>query len=735
MSSTKLVEQPTLNNSHKIAYSKYWDKGFAVLPEILAKPQANGQFIKWAQYYKGAKPSPAMQAEWDSLIEHDIGMLTGEPSGLIGIDYDEALPEQIVKAAQLIGDTPIKKMGAKGYTAFYRYNGEPNITWSRDGVMYAELLSTGRKTTIPPSIHRKTGKPYIWNGAKELLDIDRADIPYLPNNFKELLDSLFSIIRTPPKYYPTEHHFESPTEAQVIEALNYCNPTASNEDWVAIGMALKSELGDAAFYEFDSWSAKGKSYDKNSIRSRWRSFNSHSITIGTLFKYAQDGGYRFPEQGRKTYKETDINSWHKKEMEAKAEIIQKGTALPDFYSQAPQHIKEIADWIVSTSMYPQPIITLGSVMAFLGFLMERDFTFNSLRANLYVANIAYSADGKEHINRCIRGLMIKADLDKHISYGWTSDTAIVEKLNNNNGKAFYLTDELQAALKSIANRSSNSREGAATEKLLQAYTGVEISTVDKADSKLNPTKVVKNPFITICGYTTPAIFEMCLGSTEVFSGFVGRLTVFKGNEFIPEENENFKGDAWEHVPHKITDIINRILSNRKRMQNPSDGSFNFMPKEISTEYLHIIKDYREKIRQKRNEMRMERNPMEAIFGRAAEMMLKYAMIASAGHTILEEHIHWAISIVEYNLGVICQVAESFADNKFERKKNQALQYIVKRGGIIEKSSFTKGCAIFDSARERNEIIAELKEMGRLREINIDGATKKKSGYEVIPDGL
>jgi len=712
MPNTKTAEKPALNPN----YSDYWQRNIAIIPEYIKD-------FNWSCIYReNWTPDKGVLESWESELYHTYAIVTGSPSNIIAIDCDNVSDEEL-EAIQRAFPSECQKFGSRGVTLFYRYNNEKNFNFKKDGVLKVELLSTGRRTTIPPTKHKKTKKPYIWVN-KSLLD---AELTTLPDNYQEIIAGILGINLEPAPEYKQSTYDNPPSYNEAVEMLNRCNNNLPNADWVSIGMAFKSEVGDAGFQDFDNWSNRGSTYDKNTIRSRWRSFDSHSIGYGTLVHYAKDNGYR--PQKEKIVKVTE-NAWEEQAKAHKEEALEESNEIPDIYKNAPHHIKEVCDWITSTAMYPQHTLTLGSVISFFGFLMGKDFEFNSLRTNLYVANIAYSADGKEHVNRCIRGMLGKADLAEKITYSFTSDTSIMNDLQKGGGRAFYLTDELQALLYSISKRSSNSAEGRAVSTLLQAYTGVEVRTVTKANMKENPTIIIKNPLVTICGYTTPHMFEQCLGTTEVLSGFVGRLSTFKGNKFIPDENHDYFGNAWKNVPENIIEIIKAIQSNRGREYLP-DGAMVYGIKEIPTKFEDKIKKYREDIRKKRNDMRANNDPKEVIFGRAGEIMIKYAMIASQGKEILEEHIDWAIQVVDYNLSIILDVASNFADTNFERKKRHALTYIMKRGGQIEKSAFTKGCAIFDNARERNEIIKDLIDAGELKEIGIEGGLKPKTGYRVI----
>ena len=90
----------------------------------------------------------------------------------------------------------------------------------------------------------------------------------------------------------------APTSAADISAaLQYISPDMDRDNWVRIGMAIQSELGDAGFDLFDTWSSSGETYQPAEMRSAWKSFkpggNSQgTATIATVFKIAQDNGYK-----------------------------------------------------------------------------------------------------------------------------------------------------------------------------------------------------------------------------------------------------------------------------------------------------------------------------------------------------------------------------------------------------------------------------------------------------------
>jgi putative DNA primase/helicase len=87
-----------------------------------------------------------------------------------------------------------------------------------------------------------------------------------------------------------------PIDMRQAEAmLQFIDGAEDRETWVAVGMALKAEFGDAAWGAWEQWSQQAANYSAPACRSSWRGFKSRAggYTIGTIIKLAKDGGYRF----------------------------------------------------------------------------------------------------------------------------------------------------------------------------------------------------------------------------------------------------------------------------------------------------------------------------------------------------------------------------------------------------------------------------------------------------------
>lgn len=73
-------------------------------------------------------------------------------------------------------------------------------------------------------------------------------------------------------------------------------PATDRDVWVRIGMALKSELGEAGFALFETWSESAASFDAKAVKSVWKSFKPGGpVTIATLVAEAKVHGFN-PKQ-------------------------------------------------------------------------------------------------------------------------------------------------------------------------------------------------------------------------------------------------------------------------------------------------------------------------------------------------------------------------------------------------------------------------------------------------------
>ena len=79
---------------------------------------------------------------------------------------------------------------------------------------------------------------------------------------------------------------------RIRDALQFI-PANDRDTWVKMGMAIKSEVGDAGFDLWESWSQQADSFNAQDARDVWRSIRANGkVTAGSLFHEAKVNGWR-----------------------------------------------------------------------------------------------------------------------------------------------------------------------------------------------------------------------------------------------------------------------------------------------------------------------------------------------------------------------------------------------------------------------------------------------------------
>lgn len=80
--------------------------------------------------------------------------------------------------------------------------------------------------------------------------------------------------------------------ARIREALQFI-PASDRDTWVKMGMAIKSEVGDAGFDLWEGWSQQADTFNAKDARDVWRSIRINGkVRAGTLFHEAKANGWR-----------------------------------------------------------------------------------------------------------------------------------------------------------------------------------------------------------------------------------------------------------------------------------------------------------------------------------------------------------------------------------------------------------------------------------------------------------
>ena len=231
---------------------------------------------------------------YDQSIQKKFGKI------IQGIDYDGLYESGTCKNYCLLVHSTNKEIND-----FLQHSGKKLVFKGEQGGEIEILPTRKQYTMIPPSISKckKHGnicrQRKFMNGSilKFITDEDQFTAAPILNLLDEIVEAEESkcpvtTSKTPPTP-PTKYHCNSPSthsNADEIQQLldiidpQYCD---AREDWMKIGMAIKTELGENGYEVFDKWSRKSWKYDELENSKQWDSYKQGPITVGTLRHYAK----------------------------------------------------------------------------------------------------------------------------------------------------------------------------------------------------------------------------------------------------------------------------------------------------------------------------------------------------------------------------------------------------------------------------------------------------------------
>jgi hypothetical protein len=162
------------NGSHPFAVSAeaLFANGYGPLPESANKIPC---FKGWSDYYPDETRTPEEIRELVAKYPRASLSVVCGYNRLLSVDIDTDNKDIINAILAKLPAWTVAKRGSKGLTIFFRYAGD--LDWidtygsrrfslkgadDKEGDVFCEVLWMGRKTTIPPTIHAKTGSPYAW---------------------------------------------------------------------------------------------------------------------------------------------------------------------------------------------------------------------------------------------------------------------------------------------------------------------------------------------------------------------------------------------------------------------------------------------------------------------------------------------------------------------------------------------------------------------------------------------
>jgi len=232
----------------------------------------------------------------DSSFVKAVGLVLGEPSGVIAVDFDGT--GAVAKFKEVYGriwsDLPPTVAWSSGVINRRQmaFRVAPDLwphlrgrrVWHNDaGRTVLELRGTGHQSVIAGA-HPDT-EGYRWIDGRSPAEQQVADAP-------DWL--LWPMLKASTEPAAAEHQPASEADIpRAQELLKHIPPCDDYDRWLRVGMALHS-VSAGLISDWVDWSKGCSNFDEEECITKWQSFKSSGTTIGTLHYLADTlGGFRY----------------------------------------------------------------------------------------------------------------------------------------------------------------------------------------------------------------------------------------------------------------------------------------------------------------------------------------------------------------------------------------------------------------------------------------------------------
>ena len=732
------------------------DNGYSAIPVLPgAKCPGTLQFGRWHRESQWTRFCDRLPTDFETSTWNEwpnAGVCVALCKNLKVIDIDTDMPELVAAVRKVLPDSPVKKRGAKGFSAFYRGSDKilsKPFSIQNGGdkpVRVVDLLAHGRQTVLPPTLHPDTGRAYEWIDSDTLVDVPLEKLPVLPDNIAEILAEALK-----------PHGFVPEPERPTIVAGD--------------GDSIWREINSTALLNLDAWvpalGLPNTKPNRGGYRAvaQWRGGENANVS------FHKDGIRDFA--GDKSYSPIDVTmvargvglseavEWLQERLGMDDLLPRDGFDIPAFVARvkaaAMAHLANHAvvaeteeadddDVIVPTPGLPERLchppgfvgefanfayesaarkrsrsLSMASGLAITAALGGRRYKGPSgLRTNVYLIGLAPSGAGKATLMDAIINAMLAAHSKLYEMYVG-DEIASVQGLRSRlrqNPSVVYVQDEFGKFLAKIISAKASSNEKEIATALLK-LTGAARSVYGATDRAAKREAPIHNPCCSLLGFSNAHAFWGALQSGNIDDGLLGRLIpIDVGTTLPPIEKPTMD---VENPPELIVKSIRELAGPPDKFNRTDLGESR--PRDvISVPYgpgaEEVFDTFAKRLDREANKVRPERQP---ILTRVAENAGRLALIVAIGCSpskpvITADIQAWANEFAEFAArGLLKGARDNIAENDKHAEVLRIRRYIDRSG--------KNGCPRSTINRNLNHAIEEIRVNGILSQL-------KKSG-EVI----
>tara|TARA_Y100000004_G_scaffold132042_1_gene149025 strand:+ start:2663 stop:4762 length:2100 start_codon:yes stop_codon:yes gene_type:complete len=689
-------------NLYKQYAREFTDAGYSVIPDKFMSKQPA---IKGWTNYCNNKPTEQEIENWcNSFDTSNVAVCLGEASGIVAIDLDCIDPEIVSIIERIVPPTKIEKIGNKGWTRFFKYTkGIETDNVKHNGNIILEVLSTGKKTTIPPSVH-PSGNSYTWKG-ESLASVKPEDLDAFP------------IYLIPMLKQKIKEHYPDAEEVSYNKIVQGRNDALSKECAKLVKEENDPILIISKLINFD------KDNHDNPLFTDVDEFgNDHAATNAGLFFFNHLRSYNNKRFNANQTYEDIILPTEGSEGKSKSEASENSNTpeLPK-----PEGVlAAIMNYILQNSYIEQPAFCFSAALSLLATLSGRKFEFEGVAPNLYLLNVAPSGSGKNAPQEKIKEVLIDAKCDYLLGSGdYVSDASLMDGLPESPVR-LDIIDEAGGMLKSVT-RGGATYNAKMADILAELYTTSTSIFLGRQTSEGNKGRALR-PNVNLLCSTTPTGLSEGVTVSAIEKGLMGRFLIFIGDG-------NKKARRVEQPTRLDHSVLGQLQSLAAYQPDKSDKVIAGHVQDVTilektdsaNQMLQQAFEYFDNLRIKSD----GEDVLLPIISRLYQQMLKVTMLHAISRQIYSQNPIVDHNDVTFGYQTIQYFYHHMQDiiNKcvFSNKNEQHLQKVL---SVLEKSEegLTKkqlsNRTRFLKKKERNELLEDLLEAGQ-----IEYVTLKKEG--------
>lgn len=697
----KKIEELNTNNYATYAL-KYYHKGYSVIPDKYGKKMP--AIKAWSDYcYR--LPSKEEISSWsNTFTESNIAVCLGQESKIIALDIDADDKEILDIVMPILPKSPVVKRGSKGETRFFRYTGETTDILKYNSKVVVEILSNGKKTTLPPSLH-PNGSNYVWTSDKTLLDVDASELPILP---PALFAHLGSKLRaTIPE--TIQESYGKLYNGRNDELSSLCGKLIGEGKTVdeVIRELIKH---DEETSETPLFTDPNENRTTHAITNALQFYSNHLLSINTK---------RFRES--KEYEEPVMQSVADMEKIKEVRLGKSQSKVTpkkprDELPPAPSVLGSIYSTILSNSWVKQPELAFGASLALMSTLISRKVVFQGMSPNLYVLNIAPSGSGKDMPQQFIKNTLIDIGADSLLGAGdYVSDASLMNSLEVQPTRLDVM-DEAGGILNNVNNGRSE-YNGKMADVLAELYTTSNGKYLGRATAEGRKGACYR-PNVNILASTTPTGFSEGVSLKAIEKGLLGRFLIFQGN--AKQKAERLK--TFPKLPFETKQCLKFWYSFRPEDFKTTNEQIAGIPQNyVELEADNEANKRLDSIFEEFDTLRISsshNDPKLPIVARLYQQMIKLVIISACSRVrnskipvINTKDVEFGYKTIKFYYNTIGDVIDRYIfGNKQEAEAVKLLNVIRDNGNFITKSDLSRATRSLGK-RQRDSIIEDLIDSG------------------------